>query len=234
MVKDNFLKVQSQINDACRKAGRPVADVVLVAVTKTAPLDDISAVIEAGALHIAENRVQEAEGKFPALLSKYPHVTTHIIGHLQSNKAKDAIKVVSLVQSVDSLKLAQEIQKQALKINKKVDILVQFNTAREEQKFGAAPEEAMALIEGISQMSQINIKGLMTMAPYTDDQGIIRRTFADLRGIRDAVNERFKGHSQIDMGIMSMGMSGDYTIAIEEGSTMVRVGSAIFKLEASV
>ena len=229
MVKDNFLKVQGDIDAACRVAGRKSEDVVLVAVTKMAPLDDICAVIEAGALHIAENRVQEAEAKFPILLAQYPQVTTHIIGHLQSNKAKDAIKVVSLVQSVDSLKLAAEIQKQALKLNKTVQILVQFNTAREEQKFGADPLEAYSLIESIGQLSHVHIKGLMTMAPYTEDQGIIRKTFADLRLIRDGIIARFKGKTNITIDIMSMGMSGDYKIAIEEGSTMVRVGSAIFK-----
>jgi pyridoxal phosphate enzyme (YggS family) len=229
MVRDNFLKVQAQMNDAAKASGRKPEEVILVAVTKTAPLDDISAVIEAGAMHIAENRVQEAESKFPTLKSKYPHVTTHIIGHLQSNKSKDAIQVVSLIQSVDSLKLANEIQKQALKLNVTANILIQFNTAREEQKFGATPEEALALIEGISQLSNVKIKGLMTMAPYTEDQGIIRKTFADLRKIKEDVSARFKGHNQVDMSIMSMGMSGDYKIAIEEGSTMVRVGSAIFK-----
>ncbi len=229
MVKENFLKVRSDVRAACRVAGRREDDVVLVAVTKTAPLEDISAVIEAGAMHIAENRVQEAELKFPSLLAKYPQVTTHIIGHLQTNKAKDAIKVVKLIQSVDSLKLAQEIQKQALKINRVVDVLVQFNTAREEQKFGAAPEDALTLIESVSQLTHVHIKGLMTMAPYTDDQGVIRKTFSDLRSIKDNIKSRFSGHERVDVGIMSMGMSGDYKIAIEEGSTMVRVGSAIFK-----
>lgn len=231
MVKDNFLRVQSEINDACRVSGRKAEDIVLVAVTKTAPLEAISACIEAGAKHIAENRVQEAESKFPILSAKYPYVTTHIIGHLQTNKAKDAIKVVSLIQSVDSLKLANEIQKQALKLDKTADILVQFNTAREEQKFGAAPEEAYGLIENIAKLSHVRIKGLMTMAPYTEDQAIVRKTFSVLRDIRDGIMIRFKGHASVDMGIMSMGMSGDYKIAIEEGSTMVRVGSAIFKAE---
>lgn len=229
MVRDNFLKVQAQMNEAAKVSGRRPEDIVIVAVTKTAPLEDICEAIDAGAKHIAENRVQEAQAKFPTLKIKYPHVTTHIIGHLQSNKAKDALEVVSLIQSVDSLKLANEIQKQALKLNKQADILVQFNTAREEQKFGAAPEEALSLIEAIAQLSHVRIKGLMTMAPYTEDQGIIRKTFADLRKIKEDIALRFKGHVSVDMGIVSMGMSGDYKLAIEEGSTMVRVGSAIFK-----
>ena len=162
-------------------------------------------------------------------MAKNPHIKSHIIGHLQTNKAKDAIAVCSLIQSVDSLKLAQEIEKQAVKNGRSVDVLVQFNTAREEQKYGADPSQADALIESISQLTQVHIKGLMCMAPYTEEQGIIRKTFSDLRGIRDDTKSRFAGHPRVDMGILSMGMSSDYKIAIEEGSTMVRVGSAIFK-----
>lgn len=229
MIKDNVHAVQSQIKDACRQAGRNGEEITLVAVTKTAPIEAIQEAIDAGVVHIAENRVQEAESKFPILLAKNPAIITHIIGHLQTNKAKDAIKVASLIQSVDSLKLANEIQKQALKLDQTVNVLVQFNTAREEQKFGALPDDPFALIEAISRLSHVKIKGLMTMAPYTDDQGIIRKTFADLRQIKEGAQARFKGHASIEMKIMSMGMSGDYKIAIEEGSTMVRVGSAIFK-----
>jgi len=229
MIKNNVLKVQGQIAQACRKAGRDPEEVTLVAVTKFAPLEDIQQAIDAGVRHIAENRVQEAESKFPVLLAKNPGLTTHIIGHLQTNKAKDAIKVASLIQSVDSLKLAQEIEKQAAKTAKSVDILVQFNTAREEQKFGAAPEEADTLIEAISQLPHVNIKGLMAMAPFEDKDGCVRRTFSDLRAIRDRIKGRFTGNPKVQMQILSMGMSGDHAAAIEEGSTMVRVGSAIFK-----
>jgi PLP dependent protein len=229
MVKDNVLKIRAQIQDACKAAGRKPQDVTLVAVTKFIALDVVQQAIDAGVTNIAENRVQEAESKFPVLLSVNPQLTTHIIGHLQTNKAKDAIKVCSLIQSVDSLKLAQEIDKQAAKVNKTVDILLQFNTAREEQKFGAEPEEAYTLVEAVGALPHVRIKGLMAMAPLTDDQGIVRKTFADLRAIRDGIVQRFKGSSKTDMGILSMGMSGDYKIAIEEGSTLVRIGSAIFK-----
>ena len=229
MIKDNVQKVQSQIHDACRAAGRKVEDVSLVAVTKYAPLDAIQEAIDSGIKDIAENRVQEAEEKFPVLLAKNVQVRSHIIGHLQTNKSKDAIKVRSLIQSVDSLKLATEIEKQAAKLDKTVEILVQLNTAHEEQKFGATPEEALKLVEDISRLGHIKIKGFMCMAPYTEDQGIIRKTFADLRAIRDQVKSRFHGQPNVETGILSMGMSGDYKIAIEEGSTMIRVGSAIFK-----
>jgi len=231
IIQDNLRKVFSSIEETCRKSNRSPKDVIVVAVTKTVMLDVIQQAIDAGIVNIAENRVQEAENKFPSLLAQNPNIKTYIIGHLQTNKAKDAIAVCSLIQSVDSLKLAQEIEKQAAKRGQVVEILVQFNTAREEQKFGADPKDSNVLIESISQLSHVHIKGVMCMAPYTEDQGIIRKTFSDLRGIRDEVKVRFGGHPQVEMGVLSMGMSSDYKIAIEEGSTMVRIGSAIFKAE---
>ena len=228
-IKDNVLNVKVAIAAACKAAGRDPQEVTLVGVTKTASVEAIGEAVDAGIRHIAENRVQEAQAKFPKLLAKDPDLTTHIIGHLQTNKAKDAIQVSSLIQSVDSLKLANEIEKYAVKLGKAVDILVQINTAQEEQKFGAAPEDAYTLIEGIGRLAHVHIKGLMCMAPYTEDQGIIRKAFSSLRQIRDGAVARFKGNPAIEMNILSMGMSGDYPIAIAEGSTMVRVGSAIFK-----
>ena len=229
MIRENVLKVYDQLQEAARRASRNPKEVNLVAVTKFAPLEAIQEAIDAGITDIAENRVQEAQKKFPPLLAKNPQVRTHIIGHLQSNKAKDAIKVCTVIQSVDSFKLASEIEKQVAKLDKTVEILIQFNTAHEEQKFGAEPTEALSLIESIGQMEHIRVKGLMCMAPYTEDEGIIRKTFSDLRIIGEQVKSRFAGHARIETGVLSMGMSGDYKIAIEEGSTMIRVGSAIFK-----
>ncbi len=228
MIKDNIFKIKAEIEHVCKSIGRDPKEIILIGVTKTAPIEAIQEAIDAGIAHVAENRVQEAEAKFPQLLAKNPQLTTHIIGHLQTNKAKDAIKVASLIQSVDSLKLAAEIEKQAAKLNKTVNILVQFNTAREEQKFGAVPQEANALIEAIAQLPHVQILGLMCMAPYTEDQSIIRKTFSDLRGIRDGIIKQFSGNAKIQMKFLSMGMSSDYRIALEEGSNMVRVGSAIF------
>jgi pyridoxal phosphate enzyme (YggS family) len=229
MIQDNVRKVFADVESTCRRIGRETEDVVVVGVTKMVAIDVIQEAIQAGINHIAENRVQEAEVKFPLLLAKNQQIKTHIIGHLQTNKARDAIKVCSLIQSVDSLKLAQEIEKQAARNGKNIEILVQFNTAREEQKFGAMPQEAEQLIEGISQLTHVYIKGFMCMAPFTEDEGIIRKTFSDLRALRDGINKRFAGHPHVDTGILSMGMSSDYKIALEEGSTMVRIGSAIFK-----
>jgi hypothetical protein len=229
MISARVRKVFSNVEEICRKLDRDPKDVIVVGVTKMATIQEAQEAIDAGIRYIAENRVQEAENKFPLLLAKNPQVKGHLIGHLQTNKVKNAITVCSLVQSVDSLKLAQEIQKQAVKRGQAVEILVQFNCAREEQKFGADPSDAYTLIESISQLSLVHIKGLMAMAPYTDDEGIIRKTFSDLRDIKDGVKTRFAGHPRVDMGILSMGMSSDYRIAIEEGSTMLRIGSAIFK-----
>jgi pyridoxal phosphate enzyme (YggS family) len=229
MIKDHLNRVREEIADICRSAGRHPEDITLVGVTKYAPVEAIQEAIRAGLTDIAENRVQEAEKKFPGCIAEHSEIRRHLIGHLQTNKAKDAIGVCDLIQSVDSLKLAQEIEKQAVKLQKTVNILVQFNTAEEPQKYGASKKEALPLIEAISAFSHIHIQGLMAMAPLTDNQGVIRQAFSDLREIRDQIASRFAGHARIDMKFLSMGMSSDYRIAIEEGSNMVRVGSAIFK-----
>ena len=229
MIQANVHKVFLDIEEICRKINRNPKEITVVGVTKLVGLEKIQEAIDVGIRHIAENRVQEAESKFPQLKAKNPQIKCHLIGHLQTNKANGALKVCSLIQSVDSLKLAQEIEKQAAKTGQPVEILVQFNTAREEQKFGADSSGAFDLIESISKFSLVRIKGLMCMAPFTEDQGIIRKTFSDLRVIRDDTRSLFAGHPNVDMGILSMGMSSDYGIAIEEGSTMVRIGSAIFK-----
>lgn len=229
MIKENIGKIRADVENACRKTGRNPKDITVVGVIKFVSLPVVQEAVDAGISHIAENRVQEAQLKFPPLLERNPDLKAHIIGHLQTNKAKDAVKLCSLIQSVDSLKLAQEIDKQAAKNGQLFEILLQFNCAREEQKFGAAPEDANALTEDISRLENIRIRGLMCMAPLTDDQGIIRKTFSDLRGIQGELNLRFAGHPKVDMSILSMGMSSDYKIAVEEGSTMLRIGSAIFK-----
>lgn len=229
MIKENVGKVIADVERACRNVGRHPKDITIVGVTKYVSLPEIQEAIDAGIAHIAENRVQEARIKFPLLVQHNGHLKTHMIGHLQTNKVKEAIQVCSLIQSVDTFKLAQEIDKQAARNKQAVEILVQFNCAREEQKFGAPLEDADALIENISRLEHVHIKGVMGMAPLTEDEGAIRKTFADLRGIRDELQARFAGHPRVDMGILSMGMSADYKIAIQEGSTMVRIGRAIFK-----
>lgn len=229
MIKENLARLREEIASACRSAGRNPQDITLVGVTKFVPDESVKEAIEAGLTDVAENRVQEAEKKFPALAQSYPKLRRHLIGHLQSNKAKDALAACDLIQSVDSLKLANEIEKHAAKLGKTAEILVQFNTGREPQKFGADPDEAMALIEAVGKLPRVRVRGLMAMAPYTEDAGLIRKAFGDLRGIRDQVLKNFKGHTSVTMQYLSMGMSSDYRIAIEEGSNMIRVGSALFK-----
>ena len=234
MITENLSRLREDLAGACRSSGRRPDEITLVGVTKFVPIEVIREAIHAGLADIAENRVQEAEQKFPSLFQSNPKIKRHLIGHLQSNKAKDAIMVCDLIQSVDSLKLANEIEKHAVKSNKTVDILVQVNTAQESQKFGAGPNEAISLLEAIGRLTRVRVLGLMAMAPLTEDEGIIRRAFSDLRGIRDQAVKNFSGHQRIEMNYLSMGMSSDYRIAIEEGSNMIRIGSAIFKKEDQI
>lgn len=231
MIQENLSRLRENVAGVCRSAGRRPEEVTLVGVTKFVPVEIIQEAIRAGLTDIAENRVQEAKEKFPFLSQSNPQIKRHLIGHLQSNKAKDAVLVCDLIQSVDSIKLAQEIEKHAAKIHKTVDILVQFNTAQEPQKFGAERKEAMSFVEALGMLAHVRVFGLMAMAPLTEDTGVIRRAFAELRSIRDEIIKNFSGHKHIQMKYLSMGMSSDYKIAIEEGSNMIRVGSALFKKE---
>ncbi|MFT7539042.1 MAG: pyridoxal phosphate enzyme (YggS family), partial [Lysobacterales bacterium] len=168
-------------------------------------------------------------------LEKFPHIsnlnkaTKHLIGHLQSNKAKLAIEHFDLIHSVDSIKLVDEIQKQALNLGKVMDILIQVNVANEEQKFGIDQNNVYVLLDHARSLSHVHVKGLMTMAPYEAEETVVRTTFKDLKNIFDVAKDRYRGSNNIEMIHLSMGMSGDFKIAIEEGSNMVRVGSAIFK-----
>lgn len=230
-IQENVLRVREEIAGVCQKIGRDPKEITLVGVTKFAPVEAIQEAINAGVTDIAENKVQEGLKKYPALKNSPEQggLKRHLIGHLQTNKVKDALKIFDLIQSVDSLKLAQEIEKQALKLNRRVDILVQVNIAGEEQKFGADQEGVLNLISDILKLKDIQILGLMTMAPFTEDQKIVHDCFKSLRELRDQVLRDFSGNPQIGMKYLSMGMSGDFKIALEEGSNMVRIGSAIFK-----
>lgn len=223
MIRDNVYRILEHMASICRRLNRDPKEITLVAVTKYATAKAIQEALGAGIKDVGENKVQMALEKFPQLKS---NATKHLIGHLQTNKARYAVKVFDLIQSVGSLKLAQEINKEALKIGKVMDILIQVNTSKEEQKFGADKNEVLALVGSIAQLKNLKIRGLMTMAPYTENKNVIRSCFRDLRLIRDQVTRQL---SHVDMKYLSMGMSGDYEIALEEGSNMVRIGSAIFK-----
>lgn len=229
MIKENIAAILSGIKQAALRADRNWQDITLVAVTKTAGLEAVQEAIDAGIRHIAENRVQEAVKKFSLLCQHNPRLITHMIGHLQTNKVNDALKFCSLIQSVDSLRLAQVLDKEAAKLGKSAEVLIQFNAAGDKQKYGAALDDAFALVEGISVLFHVRIRGVMGMAPLTEDEGMIRKVFSDLRDIREGIKTRFLGHERVAMDILSMGMSQDYKIAIGEGSTMLRIGSAIFR-----
>ncbi len=228
MIADNLGNVHKQIQDVCQKIGRAEEEITLVGVTKYSEASDIEEAIAGGLCHVGENRVQAAREKFP-LIKNLDQVTRHLIGHLQTNKVKHAVELFDIIQSVDSIKLVDEIQKQGVKTGKVVQILVQINVAAEEQKYGVDKETAFVLLDHIRSLDHVNVLGLMTMAPFVEDENIIRASFRGLKKIFDESKERYRGSANIEMQYLSMGMSGDYAIALEEGANMVRIGSAIFK-----
>ncbi len=228
MIRDNLKHVEDSIAAICRRLGRKFEDIVLIGVTKYAEPANIREGVEAGLRHIGENKVQEAQRKFPVLDELGVKVTRHMIGHLQTNKAKLALEFFDLIQSVDSLKLAQEITKHAGKSGKNADILIQVNTAGEEQKFGTAKNQAVSLVEEVSKLPGVRIQGLMAIAPLTDDKNIVRECFRGLRTLSEDFSKKYAGSKNVEMKYLSMGMTDDYEIALEEGSNMLRIGRAIF------
>ena len=209
-------------------AGITTRNVTVVAVTKKHSPEEIRRAISAGAVILGENRVDEAQTKFidEGLQNEFPEVKLHMIGHLQTRKVRDAVNIFDCIQSVESEKLAREIDKRCKTVNKKIDILIEINVSGEIQKFGVQPDDAPLLIKNLLQLENVNLKGLMTMAPFTDDESIIRSTFSGLRKLSDSLSQQFGSEF---FQILSMGMSNDYKIAVEEGSTMVRIGTALFE-----
>lgn len=226
MIADNLKSVTQRIVRSCEKSDRHPSDVRLVCVTKEAGIDEIKEVLGSGVRDLGEARVKDA-------LSKYreigPSADWHLIGHLQANKAKDAVKIFSLIHSVDSLRLAKELDKEARKINKVQDILIQVNTSQEATKFGVAPAEVSGIFKEVVLYPNINIKGFMTIAPEVDDPELARPYFRMLREIKENINSML--NAQCSM--LSMGMSNDFEVAIEEGSDIVRIGRAIFGVKGS-
>lgn len=237
MIKDNILKIKENIAVACSNVGRNSSGVSIIAVTKGRGIEQIREVCEAGLTEIGENKVQEALLKYnqlptpnfqlQALNLQLPAVKWHMVGHLQTNKAKDAVKIFDLIQSVDSQRLAFEINKQAAKINKVQDILIEVNVSGEEAKFGLKPGEVADIIAAAARLKNISVKGLMTVAPIADDQEKNRPYFKKLKELLHCINElRITSY---ELRILSMGMSDDFETAIEEGATMIRLGRAIFE-----
>lgn len=223
MIRENLDIVEKRIEDACRKAGRRREEVTLIAVSKTKPLPDLEEAYEAGARDFGENKVQELQEKMPQMPSD---IRWHMIGHLQRNKVKYIVGKVKMIHSVDSLRLAEEISREALKQNTEADILIEVNVAGEESKYGISPEEAPELAQEIAVLPAVHIKGLMTIAPYTEDPEKNRLFFRKLKQL--SVDIQRKNIDNVSMAVLSMGMTGDYTVAIEEGATCIRVGTGIF------
>lgn len=222
MIAENLQHVRSKIASVCAKAGRNPEEIILVGITKYAEADKIQEALAAGLTHIGENRVQEAERKYAQVATP---CMKHLVGHLQSNKVNAAIQFFDLIESVDRIKIARKIDKHAGYQNKTMDILVQVNTSGEEQKYGVAPEELWLLLEEIHSLKHLRLQGLMTIAPFTEEREIIRRCFRDLKNLFDEANEKLNSK----MLYLSMGMSNDYDIALEEGANMLRIGRAIFQ-----
>lgn len=223
MIKENLAYVEEQIAKACQRVGRNREEVTLIAVSKTKPIHLIEEVIDFGIKEFGENKVQEIMDKYEMI--KTP-VKWHMIGHLQRNKVKYIVDKVCLIHSVDSYRLAEMINQEAAKKGVTCDILIEVNIAKEDTKYGLMEEEVLPLIEQIAKLSNIKIKGLMTIAPYVENSEKNRVHFRNLRNLY--VDIKSKNIDNVDMKILSMGMTNDYEVAIEEGATMVRVGTGIF------
>ncbi|MBE5892357.1 MAG: YggS family pyridoxal phosphate-dependent enzyme [Lachnospiraceae bacterium] len=222
-IRENIIAVNENIENACKAVGRNREDITLIAVSKTKPVEMLLEAYEAGVRDFGENYIQELVDKIPQLPSD---VRWHMIGHLQRNKVKYIIDKVSMIHSVDSLRLAEEISSQAIKKNVEVDILVEVNVAQEESKFGTFSADAVLLVEEISKLPGIHVRGLMTIAPFVEDAEENREYFRKLKQL--SVDIAAKNIDNISMNVLSMGMTGDYVVAVEEGASCVRVGTGIF------
>ena len=222
-ISKNIDYIKSEIINSCKKVNRENG-INLIAVTKTVDIDAINEAIESGITDVGENKPQELARKYDVIGDK---VRWHQIGSLQTNKVKYIIDKVYMIHSIDRLSLCEEIQKRAEKINKTINCLIQVNISEEESKQGISKDEAIDFIKTISEKyKNIKVKGLMTMAPYTEDESIIRDTFKGLKDLSEEISR--ENLENVYMDELSMGMSNDFKIAVEEGSTLVRVGTSIF------
>ena len=220
---ENVKQVEENISESCEKVGRDPKEVTLIAVSKTKPYTAIEEALPSGVLDYGENKVQELTEKYEILPKD---IRWHMIGHLQRNKVKYLVGKVELIHSVDSLRLANQIETEFAKKNEIANILIEVNMANEESKFGITSETTEQLVREISKLEHIRIKGLMTIAPYTDNPETNRVYFRNMKKLSVDIEE--KNIDNVSMNVLSMGMTGDYQVAIEEGATMVRVGTGIF------
>lgn len=223
MLYENYEKVVENVKKACERSGRNFQDVTIIAVSKTKPLSDVEELLAHGITEFGENKVQE-------MVDKYEHVSKpvnwHLIGHLQTNKVKYIVDKACLIHSVDSVHLAKEIEKEAEKKDVVVKVLIEVNIAQEESKFGIREDEVYSLIDAIKDMPHVHVMGLMTIAPFVDNPEENRVYFRKMHQL--LLDIKSKCIDNIDINVLSMGMTNDYEIAVEEGATMIRVGTAIF------
>ncbi len=224
MIRNNIEKVNERIARACRRAGRPPESVTLVAVSKTFPAEMVREAYEAGLRCFGENRIQEAEGKIAQLADL--DITWHLIGHLQTNKAKKAAELFHTVESLDSLRLAQKLDQAQAAKNQPLPVLVQVDLAGEETKSGMKEVELPGFLRQVSELAHLRVRGLMTLPPYHEDPERVRPYFRRLRELAERLASENISH--VSFNELSMGMSHDFEIAIEEGATIIRVGSVIF------
>lgn len=222
-IRENIYQVEEKVSAAAKRSGRKREDVLLLAVSKTKPVEIIREAVECGLTSLGENKVQEIMEKYEPM---GPGVHWHLIGHLQTNKVKYIIDKVDMIHSVDSLRLAEEIDKRGAAKDIVMPVLIEVNMADEESKFGVKPEEVEALLRQLALLSHIRVKGLMTVAPFVEDPEENRVYFRKMREL--LVDMNAKKIDNINMDQLSMGMTGDYEVAIEEGATIVRVGTGIF------
>ena len=223
MILENIKQVEENIIKSCEKVGRDPKEVTLIAVSKTKPYTAIEEALPSGVLDYGENKVQELTEKYEILPKD---IRWHMIGHLQRNKVKYLVGKVELIHSVDSLRLADQIETEFAKKNEIANILIEVNMANEESKFGITSETTEQLVREISKLEHVRIKGLMTIAPYTDNPETNREYFRNMKKLSVDITE--KNIDNVSMNVLSMGMTGDYQVAIEEGATMIRVGTGIF------
>lgn len=223
MVADQFHEIQRRVRGACERSGRDPKEVTLIAVSKTKPVCDLKEAYDAGARDFGENKVQEILKKYPQLPKD---IRWHMIGHLQTNKVRQVVGKVCLIHSVDSVKLAEEISKESGKQGITTQVLLEVNVAKEETKFGFHIEETEEAVREISQFEGIKVCGLMTIAPFVEEAEENRQIFRTFHQLY--VDMKSKNIDNVNMSILSMGMTGDFEVAVEEGATMVRVGTGIF------
>jgi hypothetical protein len=231
-IKERTNALQLKIKEACLKAGRKPDEIKLIAVSKTHGADAIKEAVQAGITHIGENKVQEAKDKLPPLQhdKDFAQVQWHYIGHLQTNKVRQCVEMFDIIHSVDSLRLATEIDRRSYTKDKIMPVLIQVNTSREKSKYGVDPDDTLELVKKVSELKNVRIKGLMTIGALTaataNDTVKIRSYFRKLKELKEFIDEQ--RIPNVDMEYLSMGMSGDFEMAIEEGATHIRIGTALF------